>query len=272
MKTLSALGLAALMLMSACSGGSGTKEKNNSDSTHNVQIQEADARYKADSVEANSFVAYDENMQGARPVVLIVPEWWGLTEYTKRRARELAALGYFAMSVDMYGNRQIAEDPDAAGKLAGPFYADANLLKSRVSAALEKVKSYPQADPNRVAMMGYCFGGYVSLMSAHMGLPLKGVVSFHGGLKGTAPISVPVLILHGGADKFVPDEEVNAWKKTMDSAGSHYTFKVYPGATHAFTNPGADSMGRKFKLPIQYNPAGDTASWKEMETFFKTIF
>lgn len=255
--------------MSACSG-SGHDDKKSDDGKHTVKIQEADARYKADSVEANSFVAYDENIQGARPVVLIIHEWWGLTEYAKRRAREVAALGYFAMAVDMYGNRQLGENPDAAGKLAGPFYADTNLLKSRISAAIEKVKSYPQADASRMAMMGYCFGGYISLKSAHMGFPLKGAVSFHGNLNGTAPISIPVLVLHGGADSFVPDDEVNAWKKTMDSAGSHYTFKVYPGATHAFTNPNADTLGQKFGIPVKYNAAGDTASWKEMEAFFKS--
>lgn len=118
--------------------------------------------------------------------------------------------------------------------------------------------------------MGYCFGGQMSLTAAKMGLPIKAVVSFHGGLAGTAPIHIPVLVLHGEADKFVPLADVNAWKKTMDSAGAHYTFKSYPNATHAFTNPGADTMGAKFQMPIRYNAAADTASWNEMVGFFKS--
>lgn len=141
MKKISALCLATLMLMSACSGGSGTvADSNKKDAVHTMSIKELDTRYKADSVEVNSYVAFDESSTEARPVVLIIPEWWGLTEYTKRRAREVAALGYFAMAVDMYGNRAIGDNPDAAGKLAGPFYKDTSLLKSRLTRHFNKSK------------------------------------------------------------------------------------------------------------------------------------
>jgi dienelactone hydrolase len=172
----------------------------------------------------------------------------------------------------MYGSARQGENPDEAEKLAGPFYADTALVKSRLRAALEKAWSYDQADKNRVAMMGYCFGGYISLMAAKMNMPLRGAVSFHGNLAGTANNNVPILVLHGEADNFIPADQVAAWRKSMDSLGAQYTFKSYPGATHAFTNPNATEKGKKFNMPIEYNAAADSASWNEMKAFFEKIF
>jgi dienelactone hydrolase len=273
MKKLLSLTAILAVFLTAC--GSNTNNQSTtmtSDSTAKPEIVEEDASYKADSTTANSFVAYDKSKKGPLPIVFVIHEWWGLNDYAKMRTRELAKLGYFAMAVDMYGNRKPGDNPEEAGKLAGPFYADPALVKSRLTAALDKVRSYPQADTTREAMIGYCFGGSMSLMAAKMGLPLKGVVSFHGGLKGTAgKTSVPILVLHGEADSFVPAEEVTAWRKTMDSLGVKYTFKSYPGATHAFTNPEATEKGKKFKMPVEYNAAADTASWNEMKTFLSGV-
>ena len=124
--------------------------------------------------------------------------------------------------------------------------------------------------------MGYCFGGGMVLNVARMGEDLKGIVSFHGNLIGTPAdknlLKAKILILHGADDKFVPQTEVDAFKKQMDSIGVSYGYTSYPGATHAFTNPDATAMGEKFKLPIAYNAAADTASWKEMKTFFSGVF
>lgn len=268
MKKLLSLTAILAVFLTACGSNTNTQSTTMSDSTAKPEIVEEDASYKADSVTANSFVAYDKSKKGPLPVVLVIHEWWGLNDYVKMRARELAKLGYFAMAVDMYGNRKIGDNPEEAGKLAGTFYADSALVKSRLTAALEKVHTYPQADASREAMIGYCFGGSMSLMAAKLGLPLKGVVSFHGGLKGTAgKTSVPILVCHGEADKFVSPEEVAAWRKTEDSLGVKYTFKSYPGATHAFTNPEATEKGKKFNMPVEYNGAADTASWNEMKTF-----
>ena len=273
MKKLLSLTAILGIFLSACSSHNNNQSATmNADTVAKKNIVEEDATYSADSVTANSFIAYDKAKEGRLPVVFVIPEWWGLNDYAKRRAHELAELGYFAMAVDMYGNRRIADNPDAAGKLAGAFYADSNLVKSRLTAALNKITTYGQADASKEAMIGYCFGGSMSLMAAKMGLPLKGVVSFHGGLKGTAgKTSVPILICHGEADKFVPAEDVAAWRKTMDSLGVKYTFKGYPGATHAFTNPDATPLGKKFNMPVEYNAAADTASWNEMKTFLKQV-
>lgn len=225
----------------------------------------------ADGTTLKGYVAYDESKSGPRPVVLVVPEWWGLTEYPRMRAKMLAGMGYLAMAVDMYGNGTVANDPDAAGKAAGVFYAAPGLGKERLDAAWAKVKTMPQADTAKSAAIGYCFGGAMVLNWAKTGAPVKGAVSFHGDLRGVPPQkgnATQFLICHGAADEFVPQQQVEAFRKSMDSAGITYTFKTYDGATHAFTNPAATAKGEQFKMPIRYNGAADTASWNDMKAFF----
>jgi dienelactone hydrolase len=161
-------------------------------------------------------------------------------------------------------------------KLSAPFYKDPHITKTRFDAALEKLKTYPQTDVHNIAAIGYCFGGAQVLNLARLGEDLKGVVSFHGNLVGVPAnkdlLKAKILVCHGEADQFVKPDEVKAFRKQMDSIGADYTLKIYPGATHAFTNPNATALGEKFKLPIAYNGAADTASWKEMQTFFDKIF
>jgi dienelactone hydrolase len=208
--------------------------------------------------------------------VLVVHEWWGLNGYPKMRARKLAELGYVAMAVDMYGNGKTADNPDDAGKMAGPFYQDPQMAKSRFDAALNKLKTYPQVDTTNIAAIGYCFGGGIVLNTARLGENLKGVVSFHGTLVGTPAdknlLKAKILVCHGADDQFVKPQEVAKFKKQMDSIGADYTFKQYPNATHAFTNPDATASGQKFKIPIAYNAAADSASWNDMKSFFAKIF
>ena len=241
-----------------------------------MQVKEDTVTYKADSVSMVGYVAWDASTDKKRPVVLVVPEWWGLNEYTKSRVKQLAGLGYLAFAVDMYGNGMKADNPKQAGELATPFYKDPAMAKARFDAAMTKALSYPAADNSNVAAIGYCFGGTQVINMALLGDNLKGVVSFHGGLE-TAPVNkdllkAAILICHGEADKFVPDEQVAAFRKKLDSIGANYTFKGYPGATHAFSNPDATETGKKFDMPIAYNAAADTASWNEMKAFFGKIF
>ena len=240
------------------------------------KLKEENITYTGDSITMNGFVVYDESKEAARPAVLVVHEWWGLNDYTKMRARELAKLGYIAFALDMYGEGRQANDPGAAQKMAEPFYKDPQMAKTRFDAALNKLKTYPQADSNRIAAIGYCFGGTQVLNMAKMGDNLKGVVSFHGGLAGVIPqknlTKADVLVCHGADDQFVPQAQVDQFKKQMDSVGASYTFKAYAGATHAFSNPQATEIGKKFNLPIAYNAAADTASWSEMKSFFGKIF
>jgi dienelactone hydrolase len=239
-------------------------------------IKEENITYVADGVTMKGFIAYDADIKGKRPAILVVPEWWGLNDYPKSRARQLASLGYIAMAVDMYGNGKIAADPKEAQALAGTFYQNPQLGKTRLDAAIKKVKEYEQADPAKVAAIGYCFGGSMVLNSAKLGSDLLGVVSFHGGLAGVKPdknlLKAKILVCHGGSDKFVPQHDLDVFKHQLDSVGANYAVKVYPNATHAFTNPAATETGKKFNMPIEYNPEADKNSWNDMKSFFATLF
>jgi dienelactone hydrolase len=239
-------------------------------------IKEENVTYTANGVTYSGFIAYDDNIKGKRPAILVVPEWWGLNDYGKMRVRKLAELGYIAMATDVFGNGKIAANPTEAQQLTTPFYKDPTLAKSLLDAALQKIKDYPQTDQGNVAAIGYCFGGYIVLNYAKLGADLKGVVSFHGGMGG-APVDkkllkAKVLVCQGGSDKFVAQKDVDKFKHQLDSIGADNTLKIYANATHAFTNPDATATGKKFNMPIEYNPQADKDSWNDMKTFLGRVF
>lgn len=276
---LGIVGIGCCMSLAACNNNNEKKESVNPEDAKIMAqhaIQTSEVRYNADSVNMIGYVAYDSITNSKRPVVLVVPEWWGLNDYTRSRAKQLAELGYLAMVVDMYGNGTTADNPDQASKLATPFYMNPQMAKKRFDAALAKVKTFPQADTNQVAAIGYCFGGAQVINMAKLGDDLKGVVSFHGNLTVVPAdknlLKAPILVCHGDDDQFVKPEEVALFKKQMDSIGANYEIKHYAGATHAFTNPNATAMGEKFKMPIAYNAAADSTSWNDMKNFFGKIF
>lgn len=241
-----------------------------------ASIKEETVSYTADGVTMKGFVAYDENIKGKRPAVVIVHEWWGLNDYIRMRARKLAELGYIAFAADLYGDGKVAANPTDAQNFTAPFYKNPGLAKTRLEAAIKKMKEYPQTDQANIAAIGYCFGGFVVLNSAKLGTDIKGVVSFHGGLGG-APVDkfllkARVLVCHGASDKFVSQHDVDLFKHQLDSIGADYTFKIYANATHAFTNPDATKIGKEFNMPIEYNADADRDSWNDMKTFFSRIF
>lgn len=278
-----ALLLAGATTFLSCSNNAGTNEsvsENKSDSLTNQEtaaaIREEAVTYTSGNNTFNGYIAYDSSATGKRPLVLVVHEWWGLTDYPRMRAKQLAQMGYVAMAVDMYGGGKTAANPEEAQTAATVLYKDPQEAKSRLDAALAKGLALPMVDTTKTAAIGYCFGGSMVLNAAKAGSNFDGVVSFHGGLEGVPPqkevMKAKVLVCHGGADGFVPEAQVAAFKKSMDSVGADYTFKVYPGATHAFTNPDADKKAAEFKMPIKYNGAADTASWNDMKAFFARIF
>ncbi len=251
-----------------------SKEMSKDSAQSVTAIKEEAVIYSANGTTLKGYVAYDEKKAGPRPVILVVPEWWGLTDYPRMRAKKLAEMGYLAMAVDMYGDGKIADNPKDAQAYATPFYTNPQLGKERLDAALAKAKTFAQADSTQTVAIGYCFGGSMVLNYAKLGAPVAGVVSFHGGLQTVPPqkgTKAQFLICHGEADSFVPQPQVDAFKKSMDSAGLAYTFKSYSNATHAFTNPDATANGKKFSMPISYNGAADTASWNDMKAFFAKI-
>jgi dienelactone hydrolase len=277
MKKLFFYSLVGLMVgLTSCGNHSSAEKSSETDSMATApMIKEEYVEYKSDSANMKGFVAFDENKKGKLPVILIVHEWWGLNDYTKNRAKQLADLGYFAVAVDMYGDGKLGNNPEEAQKLATPFYMNPQLANNHIEAAIEKIKSFKNADTDKMVAIGYCFGGSMVLNAAKSGFPFKGVVSFHGGLAGITPekgkIKADVLVCHGAADKFVPPTDVAKFKTQMDSVGASYTFKEYANATHAFTNPESTENGKKFNIPIAYNEKADKDSWEDFMAFLEKV-
>ncbi len=237
-------------------------------------IKTETVEYKQGDTTLKGFLAYDDAGTDKRPAVIIVHEWWGVTDYTKRRAHDVASLGYVAFVADMFGEGKTTKDPKEAGAMAGAIKGDANLLRARAQAAMDFVKKQPLVDGERVAAMGYCFGGTVALEMARSGMPLLGVVSFHGTLQTTSPaeagkLKAKVLALHGADDPMVPHEEVLEFSKEMQDAKADWQLVVYGNAVHSFTNPDADT----FNIPgVKYNASADRRSWEAMKDFFHEVF
>src|ERR1035437_8503070 len=239
----------SIFIVLAFAALSSCKEKaSKTENTKGMAIKEEAVSYSADSVTMKGYVYYDSSSDKKRPVVLVIHEWWGLTDYPRIRARQLAELGYIAMAIDMYGNGATADNPTDAQKMSSPFYANAQMSQARFDAAMGKIKTYSVADTTQIAAIGYCFGGGLVLNMARLGEPLKGVVSFHGSLIGVPAnkdlLKAKILVCHGAADEFVKMEDVDKFKKQMDSIHADYSVKIYPDATHAFTNPNATKMGK----------------------------
>lgn len=232
--------------------------------------------YRAGDTTLRGFLATTAT-QDARPGVLVVHEWWGLNDYIRRRARMLAELGYTALAVDMYGDGRVADNAAEAGALMTAVVNDRKAAEARFAAGFDLLKAQPGTDGNRIAAIGYCFGGAVVLHAARLGLPLRGVVSFHGAL-GSMHTPTPggvrakILVCHGAADSLVPDSDVAAFKHEMDQARADYRFVTYDNALHSFTNPDADTNGKKYDIPLAYDAVADQRSWQDMREFLTRIF
>jgi dienelactone hydrolase len=243
--------------------------------TPNIKGEEV--TYQAGDTTLKGYIAWDADREGPRPGVLVVHEWWGHTDYVRKRARMLAELGYTALALDMYGDGKQADHPEDAMKFMQETISNMDVAKARFMAAYDLLKAHGTTDPNHIAAIGYCFGGAVVLHMARFGVDLDGVVSFHGSLGTEVPakkgeVKSKVLVLHGADDSMVPPEQVAAFKKEMEAAEVDYTFVEYPGAKHAFTNEAATANGERFKLPLAYDAAADEQSWAEMTRFLERIF
>jgi dienelactone hydrolase len=229
--------------------------------------------YKQGDTTLEGFLAYDDSISGKRPGVLVVHQWFGLTDYEKLRATQLAQLGYVAFCADIYGKGVRPKEASEAGALAGKYKTDRALLRARVNAALDVLKKNELVDTTRVAAIGYCFGGTTVLELARSGADLNGVVSFHGGLDSPTPadgknIKCKVLALAGADDPFQKPEDLTAFESEMRDNKVDWQIVFYGGAVHAFTqpDPGFVNAGAK------YNEKADKRSWEAMKTFFAEIF
>jgi dienelactone hydrolase len=220
------------------------------------------------------YLVYDDAVKKKRAGVLVVHEWMGLGAFAKSRADMLAKEGYVAFAADIYGKGIRAKNPDEAKELATKYRSDRPLLRERVNAALKFFKTQPMVDKNKIAAIGFCFGGTTVLELARSGADLDGVVSFHGGLStanlaDAKNIRTKVLVLHGADDPHVPEKEVQTFMHEMRTAGVDWQFVAYSQSVHSFTNPDA---GDDPTTGNAYNPTADKRSWIAMRSFFKEIF
>jgi dienelactone hydrolase len=238
------------------------------------EVRTETVEYKLGDVTMVGYAAWDDAISGPRPGVLVVHEWYGLNDYARSRARQLAQLGYVAFAADMYGNGVTAKDAAEAGQRATALRNDRPLMRARAQAALETLRKNPLCDPRRIAAIGYCFGGGVALELARSGADVAGVVSFHGNLDTPNPddaknIKAKVLVLHGADDPYVKAEQVANFQQEMRTAKVDWQMISYGGAVHSFTNPASGDDPSK---GVAYNAAADRRSWQAMKQFFDEIF
>ena len=256
-RTAAALSLAALLLAPAAPPAAPP-------GVHTETVE-----YKVGASTMKSFFAAPDGAT-KKPAVVVFPEWWGVNDYAKRRAEELASIGYVALAADMYGDGFVTTDAKEATKRVGAVKGDAALWRARADAAIAALKARKEVDPERIAAIGYCFGGSTCLVLAAANAPLRGVVSFHGNfpnaaMEGDAPIAPKVLVCHGGADTFVSPEERTKFMEILKRRKADWEFIEFADATHSFTNKDADA----FKIPgISYNAKADARSWEAMKAFF----
>jgi dienelactone hydrolase len=229
--------------------------------------------YSHNGTALKGYLAYDDAIQGKRPGVLVVHEWWGLNDFVKQRADKLAEAGYVALAVDMYGEGKVTRNPEEARRLA-THIRSTPLMRQRAQAGLMVLAQRQQVDPPRLAAIGFCFGGTTVLELAYSGAPVLGVASFHGGLTAPKPedlkrCKAKFLILHGADDPLVKPEEIAAFQEAMRQAGADWQMILFGGAVHSFTNPGAGSDKSK---GVAYDPKAAARSWQYLHMFLKEIF
>lgn len=240
-------------------------------------VKGEEVAYQAGGTVLKGYLAHDDAVQGKRPGVLVVHDWWGHGDFVRDRARALAALGYTALAVDMYGNGKQVEHPDDAGKLSGTVRGNLPVMKARFNAARDVLGKRGTVDAKRIAAIGYSFGGSTVLEMARQGIDIVGMVNFYGDLTTQHPapkggIKAKILVLNGADDPMIPPEQVNKFKQEMATAKANYKFVDYPGTKHLFSRPDADAIAKKYNLPVAYDAAADKQSWAEMQAFFKRIF
>ncbi len=235
-------------------------------------MQITDIEYVHDGVRLVGQLAVDQDTPGRRPAVLIAHDAGGLGDHPKDTARRLAELGYVAFALDYYGDGQPLA-PELVGDRFAALARDSDRTRALARAGLDVLLASEHADPDRVAAIGYCFGGTLSLELARSGADLKAVVGFHSGLSTDRPedawnISGKVLVCIGADDPVIPPEQRSAFEAEMRAGGVDWQMHLYGGAVHSFTSPTADGSNPA----IRYDSRADRRSWQAMLDLFAEAF
>ena len=231
--------------------------------------------YEDEGTQLTGHLYWDDASDVKRPGILVLHEWWGLNAYAKERARQLAELGYVAFAADMYGGGRVTQDPKQASEWMQEVTADPELWRQRAYRGLEQLQANPLVAADKLAAVGYCFGGGTLLQMAYGGTKaLAGGVSFHGSLPAAPPeakgkIGTKLLILHGQADSFIAPEVVTNFQTKLEEAGVDWEMDIYGGVRHGFTNPNAGDYGIE---NLKYDAQADARSYKRMQAFLEEIF
>jgi dienelactone hydrolase len=240
----------------------------------NAAIKEEPITYSDGEATLKGFLVYDDANQAKRPGIVMVHEWWGITQHMHNQARKFAEQGYTVLISDMYGDAKTADNPKDAGALSSSVMKNPTVMESRFKAARDQLAKQPSVNPRKIGAVGYCFGGAVVVNMARSGADLAAVAGFHAslGLNTSAPgpgtVKAKVLILNGADDPFVKREQYDTVKKDFDAAKADYRVIEYPGAVHAFTNPEATELGKKFNLPLRYDAKVNDEAEAEAAKFF----
>lgn len=242
-----------------------------------TQVVTRELVYSAGELPLKGYLAYPSGVTGKRPGVLVVHEWWGLNDYVRKRARMLAELGYVALAVDMYGEGKSTEHPEDAKKFMMEVVGQRDESARRFAAAKAALVTDPHVDPDKIAAIGYCFGGAVVLGAARRGEDLDLAASFHGNYATTSPMPAnafagKLFVAHGAADSFTPEAQVEAFKRELDTARADYEFVAYEGAKHGFTNPDADRLAQQGGLDVAYDAEADARSWNRLVELLAQVF
>ncbi|MDZ7828943.1 MAG: dienelactone hydrolase family protein [Halofilum sp. (in: g-proteobacteria)] len=242
-----------------------------------AELRISEVNYEVNGTSFTGYLAYDDSVSGERPGVLVVHEWWGHNAFARGQAEKLARAGYTAFALDMYGSGKVADHPDTAGRFSKEATAKFQQVVDRFNKAREILADHETVNPKHIAAQGYCFGGAVVLNMARSGADLDGVVSYHGSLGGLVPaeagaVDARVLVYTGGADNFVPPDQVAGFVKEMQEAGADLTLVSFPGVKHSFMNPGADDYAEEFGMPIAYDAEAAGRAWQGTLEFYRAIF
>lgn len=228
--------------------------------------------YRVEDINFKGYLAYDNGIAGKRPGILVAHEWWGLNDFAKEQANKLAAMGYVAFAVDLYGEGRNTTDQKVAQEWAGQVRGTPR-MRQRIQAGLTALLRDPRVDAGRIAAIGFCFGGTAVLELAYSGAGINGVATFHAGLALPAAddlgrIKAKFLVMHGADDPYANQELIAQFQNSLRQAGADWQMIFYGNAVHSFTNPAAG--GDKSK-GAAYNPLAEKRSWEHLKLFLREI-